>query len=90
MDAESKRRASWAQHPLTAEHTPHTSCAKSKAQTLAGTENFNVCKVIECKQNHYNLEQVRYDAKTLTNNSYNEIAQNEICIDAYIIVEFCA
>ena len=33
MDAESKRRAGWAQHPLTAEHTPRTSCAKSKAQT---------------------------------------------------------
>ena len=33
MAAESKRRSSWAQHALTAERIPRTSCAESKPQT---------------------------------------------------------
>jgi len=63
--------------------------AKSKAQVLSENKEISICKVIECKENHFNLETAMYNAKTINSDNFNNIMQNEICISTKIIVEFC-
>jgi len=63
--------------------------AKTKAKILCENKNIKVCKIIECPENYNNLNLARYDAKTLNSENFAEILQNEICVKAQILVEFC-
>jgi len=64
--------------------------AKNKAYSLTKNNNLHVCKIYE--ENLFNglFNVNRYDAKSLNNENYlNQILQNEVCIKANILVEFC-
>jgi len=62
--------------------------AKAKAQILCENNEIKVCKIIELKENNM-VNLARFDAKMLNETNFDEIMQNEICVNANIIVEFC-
>lgn len=65
--------------------------AKQKAQTLANGQTLHVCKVMENNFNHSFLNMARFDAKTVSDeNGLNKVLENEICVKANILVEFCS
>ena len=64
--------------------------AKTKASILSGNKEICICKVMECPENHASmLKTTTLDAKSLNTDNYTEILQNEICVKAYVLVEFC-